>query len=242
VTNVYASYESGKVTIQWAEPNTDYLGESIEYILYRGKSVDFIISDGNKVGRTSQRSFEESLSESGKWYYKVIAVDLANNESPVSDAAEVTVPISPLLYGAAIAGALVLGLVGIKAMINYRNRGKTLSERGKVSKDMAEYEIEESKKRFEPKAKKIEGWADDGWGSSPVVQEELAPKIEEIDCSKSWDDDMVEYYKTAIELFELENTTDAINSLQLILKKATEKGDNATISFINGKIKEFYGS
>ena len=242
VTHIHAIYSSGKVMIQWSKPVTEYEGEYLEYIIYRGKTPDFIISDGSKVGRTAQVSFEEALSESGTWYYKVVAVDLANNESPVSDPVEVTVPLSPLFFAAGIAGALILGLVGIKVMINIKNRGKTLSERGKVSKDISEYEFEASKKRFEEKPSKIEGWSDDGWGSSTSAAEELSPRIDGIDCSKSWDDDMIEFYNTAIELIELENTTDAINSLNLLLKKATEKGDEATIAFINGKIKEFYGT
>ncbi len=241
VTGITASYESGKVKLQWNKPVTEYEGENLEYIIYRGKTPDFIVSDGNKVGRTSQLSFEDENSQSGKWYYKIVAVDLANNESPESEPIDVTVPISPLFFAAGIAGALILGVVGLKVMINIKNRGKTLAERGKVSKDMAEYEVESSKKRMEEKPTKVEGWGDDGWGATSSA-EDLTPKIEGIDCSKSWDDDMIEYYNTALELIELENTTDAINSLQLVLKKATEKGDTATISFINAKIKEFYGT
>ena len=142
VSNVYATYENGIVVVQWNAPELDYEGENVTYIVYRGNTPDFIISDGNIVGKTSVLTLNDEKPQSGKWYYKVMVVDLANNESPISDAAEVTVPLSPLIWIGIIAAVELLGhcIKGLKIM----NRGKNPCERRNQQR-FRQMEIESSK-------------------------------------------------------------------------------------------------
>lgn len=80
---------SGTVAVSWTA-STDNVGVT-GYSVYRGATADFLADAASKVADTSSTSTSQSGVAAGTYYYRVVALDAAANQSVASAAASVTV-------------------------------------------------------------------------------------------------------------------------------------------------------
>ncbi|WP_211332444.1 LamG-like jellyroll fold domain-containing protein [Nocardioides aurantiacus] len=103
-----ASVSGGTVTLGWTE-SQDNLRVS-GYRVYRGDSETFTPSESRLVGESTSTSFQQPAPAPGTYYYRVVAVDGAGNQSLPSSAAAATVadrtpPSAPTGLSATAQGA-----------------------------------------------------------------------------------------------------------------------------------------
>ncbi len=84
-----ASVSAGTVSLTWTE-SQDNLRVS-GYRVYRGDSETFTPSESTLVGESTSTSFQQPAPAPGTYYYRVVAVDGAGNQSPASSAAAAAV-------------------------------------------------------------------------------------------------------------------------------------------------------
>ena len=90
---------AGQVTLSWSA-STDNVGVA-KYSVHRSSTSGFTAAAGNKVGESTSTSFTNTGLAAGTYYYRVIALDAAGNDSASSGEAS----------AAATAAALPAGLV-----------------------------------------------------------------------------------------------------------------------------------
>lgn len=109
VDGVLAVTSGGTVTLTWSAASDDVAVAA--YRVYRAASADFVPDATNRLGEVATTSFTDTVG-ARTWFYKVIAVDAADNAGDASDAATATVldsvaPSVPAGVGASVSGSSV---------------------------------------------------------------------------------------------------------------------------------------
>ncbi len=81
---------AGVATLGWSASSDDV--GVVGYAVYRGATSDFVADSASQVGSTATLTFSETGVPAGTWYYRVAAIDAAENLGAASDAVEVVVP------------------------------------------------------------------------------------------------------------------------------------------------------
>ncbi|WP_193598113.1 LamG-like jellyroll fold domain-containing protein [Microbacterium sp. YJN-G] len=81
-SGVGASVDGSSVMVSWSASSDDV--GVVGYQVHRGSSAGFVVSAGSKVADVTSTSFTDAGRPAGTWYYRVVAVDAAGNESAAS--------------------------------------------------------------------------------------------------------------------------------------------------------------
>lgn len=108
-TGLTVTATGSDATLQWSA-STDNIGVD-HYEVYRGTSAGFTIS-GSPIGEPTTTTYTDEGLDDGQWFYRVVAVDGAGNESAPSGAQGVTIdtsePVEPVTLTAdALADTMV---------------------------------------------------------------------------------------------------------------------------------------
>ena len=82
------------ISLNWAAPAQNFPGNQYEYLIYRGSTANFNLTDGTKIDEVRTLSYDDFITTPGTYYYEIVVEDLAGNLSPASTSVEVVIPIS----------------------------------------------------------------------------------------------------------------------------------------------------
>jgi hypothetical protein len=254
-----------QVSLSWDAPEGSETEHKLIYLVYRGSSPNFdakVATESFFVGNTEEKAIVDDSVSSGKYYYKIIVKDAAGNVSEPSDAIEVEVPLSTIVYAGAVAG--IVGAIGAVVIIKKKKtvEKQTLSERGV--------------KRIVQKEKV--GTRDDFWetpSDSPIQKASNEPQWQDIshqaysasssprayqagsfgaaasgtiasgsmpvnDPTAKMNPEMRELYKNAEEFVEMGQESMAAKSYEMILRMAEKQNDQRLIDLIKSKLEGLY--
>ncbi|MGU3646435.1 DNRLRE domain-containing protein [Microbacterium sp. C23T] len=110
-TGLTATHGAGGVDVSWTA-STDNT-RVLEYRVYRGTAVDFVADADSFLTATATTSYHEVAPAIGTYYYRVVAVDAAENESAPSDAKQLDVTDIDAPTAPASAAAVQMGADGV---------------------------------------------------------------------------------------------------------------------------------
>lgn len=110
-TGLSATHGAGGVDVSWTA-STDDTGV-LEYRVYRGTTADFVADADSFLATTATTSYHEDAPALGTYYYRVVAVDGAENESAPSLAGQLVVTDIDAPTAPASAAATQVGADGV---------------------------------------------------------------------------------------------------------------------------------
>ena len=116
VENIKARRDGNAHVITWKAPASLDPNEYITYRVYVGTTNDFDIEEGILIEETKSYSYTYTMDGIGEYYYRVVVVDGALNESPISPSSDPIVEADPVPI-TIITGGIIGAVVGVALIV-----------------------------------------------------------------------------------------------------------------------------
>ena len=75
-----ASFSGSSISLNWAAPAQNFPGNQYEYLIYRGSTANFNLTDG-EIYEVRTLSYDDFITTPGTYYYEIVVEDLAGKQA-----------------------------------------------------------------------------------------------------------------------------------------------------------------